>query len=84
MTETTTETRVARIIADHFGGLKLADIEPDMKLRDDLGADSLDAVEIVLALEEEFGVPIVDDDCAACATVGELQQLVVKLQGPVA
>lgn len=75
----TIETRVARIIADQFGGLKLDDIEPDLKLKGDLGADSLDAVEIALALEEEFGLQIPDDDCAACTTVGELQQLLVKM-----
>ncbi|MFN3819911.1 acyl carrier protein [Blastomonas sp.] len=78
------ETRVAKLIADDFGGLKLADIEPDMHLRADLKADSLDAVEIAIKLEEEFGVQISEDACADCATIGELQQLLVKLQGEAA
>lgn len=77
----TIETRVARIIANQFGGFKLTEIEPDMKLKDDLAADSLDEIEIVMALEEQFGRQIADDDCIACTTVGELQQLMVKLVG---
>lgn len=84
MTQDTTQTRVARIIADHFGGLKLADIEPDMKLEEDLGADSLDNVELIMALEEEFAVTITDDAAEACQTVGDIQQLIVTLQGGVA
>ena len=81
MSQDTIPARVAKIIADQFGGLKPTEVEPDMKLREDLGADSLDAVEIALALEEEFGVQIADDACADCTTVGELQQLMLKLQG---
>lgn len=75
------EIRVARIIADHFGGLKLEEIEPEMELKADLGADSLDNVELVMALDEEFGVQIADDACADCTTVGDLQQLMLKLAG---
>jgi len=75
------EARVAKLLADHFGRLDPATIEPDMLLRDHLKADSLDGVEIAMKLEEEFAVQITDDECAECTTVGELQQLLVKLTG---
>lgn len=84
MSQLAIETRVAKLIADHFGGLKQAEIEPDLHLRADLKADSLDAVELAMKLEEEFGVQISEDACADCTTIGELQQLMVKLQGDVA
>ena len=81
MTQPTIEARVAKILADHFGKLDPATVTPDLSFRENLEADSLDGVEIALALEEEFGVQITDDECAECATVGELQQLLVKLTG---
>lgn len=84
MSQDTIQTRVAKLIADHFGGLKLAEIQPDMELKADLGAESLDNVELVMALEEEFAVQISDDEAETCTTVGDVQQLLVKLQGEVA
>lgn len=81
MTQLTIEARVARLLADHFGRLDPATVTPDLNLREHLKADSLDGVEIALALEEEFSVQITDDECAECTTVGELQALLVKLTG---
>ncbi|MAF60239.1 acyl carrier protein [Blastomonas sp. CCH5-A3] len=81
MTQPTIEARVAKILADQFGKLDPATVTPELNLREDLRADSLDGVEIAMALEEEFGVQITDDECEACTTVGELQQLLVKLTG---
>lgn len=75
------EARVAKILADQFGKLDPAIVTPELSLRENLEADSLDGVEIALALEEEFGVQITYDECEACTTVGELQQLLVKLTG---
>lgn len=81
MTAPTIATRVTAIVAYQFGGLKLADIEPKTRLKEDLRSDSLDAVELPMALEEEFSVQIADDAYAACSTVGDLQQLLAKLTG---
>lgn len=81
MTQLTIEARVAKLLADHFGRLDPATVTPDLSLREHLKADSLDGVEIAMALEEEFSVQITDDECAECTTVGELQQLLVKLTG---
>lgn len=84
MSQLAIEIRVAKVIADHFGGLKLEEIEPEMELKADLGADSLDAAELPMKLEEEFGVQISDDAAETCTTVRDVQHLLVKLQGDVA
>ena len=61
--------------------LRAEQVVPEARFADDLGADSLDLVELVEALEEEFEVPIDDDELADIATVGEAFDLLVgKLQ----
>ena len=47
------------------------DVTEDASFIDDLGADSLDTVELVMALEEEFGIEIPDEDAEKIATVGD-------------
>lgn len=64
------EERVKDIIAEQLG-VKKEEIKPESSFVDDLGADSLDTVEIVMALEEEFGIEIPDEDAEKMATVGE-------------
>jgi acyl carrier protein len=51
-------------------------VAPAARFADDLGADSLDLVELVEALEEEFGVRIDDEELADIATVGEAFELI--------
>ena len=53
--------RVAKIIANQLG-INVSDITPDANVVEDLGADSLDVVELVMALEEEFDVQIPDKE----------------------
>lgn len=56
-------------------------VKPDSKVADDLGADSLDAIELVAALEERFGISIPEDDAKQIATVANVVSLVEqKLQ----
>ena len=64
------EERVKEIIAKEMedGVQQLA---PEAKFIEDLGADSLDIVELVMALEEEFGVDIPDEDADKLKTVGD-------------
>ncbi len=62
--------RVKEIIAEQLG-VKKEEVTDSAKFIDDLGADSLDTVELVMALEEEFGVEIPDEDAEKMATVGE-------------
>ena len=54
-----------------------AQVTPDAKFGDDLEADSLDLVELVMALEEEFGVEVPEDELEGIETVGQAYDLVV-------
>lgn len=62
------EDQVRGIIAEQLG-LKAEEIKNDASFVDDLGADSLDTVELVMALEEEFETEIPDEDAEKIATV---------------
>lgn len=53
-------------------------VKPESTLNDDLGSDSLDAAEIIIALEEKFGVKISDDEAIKITTVSEIIELVSK------
>jgi len=63
-----TGERVKKIVAEHLG-MEEAKINDNAKFIDDLGADSLDTVELVMAFEEEFGVEIPDDAAEKIQTV---------------
>ena len=52
-------------------GVKAEEVTPGASFIDDLGADSLDTVELVMALEEEFGIEIPDEDAEKMSTVGD-------------
>ena len=62
------EAKVKKIISEQLG-VPEADVKPEASFVNDLGADSLDTVELVMALEEEFGVEIPDEDAEKIATV---------------
>jgi acyl carrier protein len=62
------EKRVVKIVAEQLG-IDEADVKPESSFVDDLGADSLDTVELVMALEEEFDCEIPDEDAEKIATV---------------
>ncbi len=62
------ETKVKKIIVDQLG-VKEEDVTPEASFVDDLGADSLDTVEMVMAFEEEFGIEIPDEDAEKIRTV---------------
>ena len=64
----TLEEKVKKIIIDQLG-VDEAEVTPEAKFIDDLGADSLDTVELVMALEEEFGIEIPDEEAEKIATV---------------
>ena len=63
------EEKVKSIIAEQLG-VKKEEVTEQSKFIDDLGADSLDTVELVMALEEEFGIEIPDEDAEKMGTVG--------------
>ena len=62
--------RVREIIAQELG-VEQEKVVDDANFVDDLGADSLDTVELVMAFEEEFGIEIPDEDAERMQTVGE-------------
>ena len=62
--------KVKDIIAEQLGVQK-EEIKPESSFIDDLGADSLDTVEVVMALEEEFAIEIPDEDAEKITTVGQ-------------
>lgn len=68
--------KVAKIIAEELNA-NAESITMETRLVEDLGADSLDAVEIMFALEEEFGMEIEDDAAQAIKTVGDLVKYIV-------
>jgi|TARA_B100001964_G_scaffold12235_1_gene12895 acyl carrier protein len=63
-----TEEKVKKIVMDHLG-IEENKILLDSKFIDDLGADSLDTVELVMAFEEQFGIEIPDDAAETILTV---------------
>jgi len=62
------EERVKKIIVDHLG-IEESKVKSDSKFIDDLGADSLDTVELVMAFEEKFSIEIPDDAAETIQTV---------------
>ena len=69
-TATTIEAKVKSIIADQLG-VGEDEIKPESSFIEDLGADSLDIVELVMAMEEEFEVEIPDEEAENIKTVGD-------------
>jgi len=67
---TFSEDRVKEIIAKELE-VDAKQLTPEAKFIEDLGADSLDIVELVMALEEEFGLDIPDEDADKLKTVGD-------------
>ena len=64
------EQRVKEIIVEQLG-VNESEVKPEAKFVDDLGADSLDLVELVMALEEEYNMEISDEDAENILTVGD-------------
>jgi len=64
------EQRVKEIIVEQLG-VNEGEVKPEAKFVDDLGADSLDLVELVMALEEEYNMEISDEDAEKILSVGD-------------
>ena len=75
-----TADRVAKIVVEHLG-VEADKVTQDASFIDDLGADSLDIVELVMAFEEEFGVEIPDDAAEKISTVNDAIEYIDSHKG---
>ena len=83
MTETLTEKEIAAVqdlLIDKLG-IKREQLVPDAKIKEDLGADSIDTVDIIMGLEEKFELTIADDAADQVQTVDDVYSLLAKLLG---
>ncbi|MBW2236400.1 MAG: acyl carrier protein [Deltaproteobacteria bacterium] len=69
--------RVRAIVVGQLG-VEADEVTPEASILDDLGADSLDVVELVMALEEEFDIEVPDDDVEGIRTVNDVQTYVAS------
>ena len=70
--------RVRKILTSKFDVVE-ADLVSEMTFKDDLGADSLDTVELAMAFEKEFGIEISDNDMETITTVGDAESFIAKV-----
>ncbi len=70
MADNNLEQRLKKMIAEQLG-VDEAQVVPSASFADDLQADSLDQVELIMSIEEEFGVEIPDEEAEKIATVGD-------------
>ncbi len=71
------ENKVKEIIAEKLS-ISIDEVVPEATLVDDLGADSLDLVELIMSMEDEFGVEISDDDAAQLIKVKDSIEYIEK------
>jgi acyl carrier protein len=67
------QERLYVLVANQLG-LEREELVPEAHILDDLGADSLDVVELVMALEESFDIVVPDEDVERLQTIGDVQQ----------
>ena len=72
-------SKIQEIAADRLG-VEESDVTPDASFREDLEADSLDLVELIMELEEQFGMEIPDEEAERITTVEEAVDYVVEHQ----
>ena len=71
--------KLQEILAEQFE-VSADSINADTNLVDDLGADSLDVVELIMSVEDEFGISVSDEDAAGLTTVGKIVEYIESLQ----
>lgn len=80
MSENSIEQRVVDIIVEQLG-VNADQVNPEAKFIEDLSADSLDTVELVMALEETFGQEIPDEEAEKLQSVGDVIKYIEETQG---
>ena len=71
------QEKVTEIIVEQLG-VSADQVKPESKMIEDLGADSLDAVELVMAVEEEFGIEVPDEEAEKLISVSDIVSYVEK------
>ena len=79
MSDNSLADRIGKIIVEQLG-VNEDQVKPEAKFVEDLGADSLDIVELVMALEEEFGTEIPDEDAEKLLSVGDVTKFIEDTQ----
>jgi acyl carrier protein len=79
MSDNSPADRIKKIIVEQLG-VNEDQIKPEAKFIEDLGADSLDTVELVMALEEEFGTEIPDEEAEKLQSVGDVIKFIEDTQ----
>jgi len=79
MSDNSPADRISKIIVEQLG-VNEDQVKPEAKFVEDLGADSLDIVELVMALEEEFGTEIPDEDAEKLLSVGDVTKFIEDIQ----
>jgi acyl carrier protein len=80
MSDNSLADRIKKIIVEQLGVTEDQVNKPEAKFIEDLGADSLDTVELVMALEEEFGTEIPDEDAEKLQSVGDVIKFIEDTQ----
>ncbi len=75
MADQKTYDRLKKIVVEQLG-VDEVDVKPEASFVDDLNADSLDLVELIMSLEEEFGMEISDEDAEKIKSVGDAQEYI--------
>ncbi|QII82725.1 acyl carrier protein [Jeotgalibaca arthritidis] len=70
MTENSTFTKISQMIIERFG-VDEEKVTRELKFQEDLGADSLDVVELIMEMEDVFGIQISDEDAERITTIGD-------------
>lgn len=78
--EGTVEDQLRRIISENLG-VEESEVTPEKSFEDDFNADSLDLVELIMALEEQFKIEIPEDQAERIRTVGDAMEYVREHQG---
>ncbi len=77
ISQTELGTRIRSIVSDQLG-VETDEIRSESRIADDLGADSLDVVELVMQLEDEFDIEVPEDAAEAIRTVGDVERYVAE------